>query len=270
MIKLKGKVQTMSFRKLFLYTICALSLGSQEWVLAEDATKTDDVQVTTEVTGLTKKQKLLRMQAQIAEELEHNSEGVENGETTTVILDDETTEEPPQDEDTKKAVAIAKFSAYVGAIHTLYARGWDSSWIEFEDGSSWKIRWDDRHLIQHWLPTDKLIVCQAGWFKAFDFVVVNLDHFNDEIYADLPLVSSNDHIVGSYTRYIKAIDFNSGMIWLNDGSSWLVYHRDSSWLYDWHPGEIVVIGINKGWGQDAAPYILINRKLRDYVRCNLH
>ena len=79
----------------------------------------------------------------------------------------------------------------------------------------------------------------------------------------------------AYTRWIVDIDYAKRLIRLNDGTEWNVSSMDARRFSKWLIEDVVIIGVNEGWGATWNPNLLINVNLltpqkahKSYVRAS--
>jgi hypothetical protein len=160
---------------------------------------------------------------------------------------------------------IAKEPLHTGAYHTVYRI--TPTEIDLLDGSVWSIHPQSRTSIDAW-KTNHLIFIHPGhehgadeFGFTYNYVLKN-ESVGNYIHAELYL---SPFYNGEKTFWITEISERT--VVLNDGSKWDVSFWSKPELRRWLVGEIIIIGVNKGFFTSLLnPYILINCTTKDYVR----
>lgn len=157
---------------------------------------------------------------------------------------------------TKKATYIFFETEPIDYHHvSLYAYGAHSCVLETEDGALWRIT-SDPSVILDWYQSNDVLIYPSPWWVSSPFELYNRQT-RTSVYANLEMGPFYNE---SNTRWVVDLNWNTGEVWLSDGSYWLV--SNMSRFQDWGFNHTVMIGTNNEWLTDY-PYLLINVNLYD-------
>lgn len=125
--------------------------------------------------------------------------------------------------------------------------------ISFEDFSRWQIAPEDRYKVLNWRGSDPLMLTlNDSWSfqKRFPYVIVN-QKTGSQVEAKLFV---GPPPFGDHALWIVQIDPDDRVIYLQDGSSWVVAPGDSSYLEEAAINDIVIIGNYFPWSRWLYPY----------------
>jgi hypothetical protein len=150
-------------------------------------------------------------------------------------------------------------------LHQVEAIGLDGRSIQIEDGSEFRLSFTDIGLLAGWNRADVIeIFPNTSWFRSCKYLIVNHNN-NSTIEANL---SIGPVIQGPYFRTLEVIYYNDSDLYLSDGTHWRVHPSDWNVLLKWYPGDVILIGSNRGlmtwFGHWES--ILINVTTDNYVR----
>lgn len=158
---------------------------------------------------------------------------------------------------------VVYYNSHTDALHQLFNVSYDGGALELGDGSVWEVSWGDRYKTRDWNTQQTLLVApNYSWFSNYKFKFINTETGETaKVNMTLgPLTSS------LATHWIQHIDYYSGVIWLEDGSSWNMSWFDSNIVANFNVGDYVFIGTNDGWWRSMNPNILINLTDFEYAR----
>lgn len=174
--------------------------------------------------------------------------------------------EDPQEEIVAKSIDPT-YTTHQRSIHRFrgFAPGGE---IELEDGSCWSVRLDQRQTIMSWLPHyDDLVIVPAGWWARnrydMQFSIYNI-RTGQTVDAN---VTMTPYPNGEWTLYIRQVvpfsdypylELSDGSIWILHNSERHIWGENLYGVLKWRPGDLIVIGNNKGLGSYFNPNILIN------------
>lgn len=125
------------------------------------------------------------------------------------------------------------------------------------DGSIWNISSFDAYKTKGWYTTDLVVITpNHSWLSLYSFCLTN-QTTGETASANLS-VGPTVPGYGLYTNWITGIDYTFNIIYLQDGSRWNMSSFDSSTVYQWVVGDVVIIGVNDGFLSSTKPNILIN------------
>lgn len=180
----------------------------------------------------------------------------------------------------KDQAAYLTYSLFHGGVyHTVSAVTYFDDYITLNDGLTWFVRPADRYKAAHlYMVTafdfvndveyrqykgDILLIEPAGFFSAYDFVLVN-QSTKERIEVDL-VEPAYGQIIATYST--TAIYPYNGMLDLGDFSTWTVSAADRSKLFRWSAGDSITMGINNElFPSSYSSNILINVNLNEYIR----
>lgn len=175
---------------------------------------------------------------------------------------------PPRQEQlvTEERQSMAQLSFvtdWIHARHTAKYFGAFNDWVEFEDGTTFRIASYDRGTLSYWAEGDLIYILKgAGWFWSYDCRIYNATT-GDIVDADL----NNGPIPnGPYSLFIAAIDDFQGIIYLQNGSVLIVDSSDIHKLITWSPYDYVITATNDDWASYRSPNLLINAATKDFIR----
>ena len=70
---------------------------------------------------------------------------------------------------------------------------------------------------------------------------------------------------GSYTHWIIGMDYTSGHVYLENGSTWTISSNDLFIFNDWAINDTIILGSNDSWFS-CYDNLLINVNMNNYVR----
>ncbi|MCX6989461.1 MAG: hypothetical protein NTX49_00090, partial [Chlamydiae bacterium] len=70
---------------------------------------------------------------------------------------------------------------------------------------------------------------------------------------------------GSYTHWIIGMDYTSGHVYLENGSTWTISTNDLFIFNDWAINDTIILGSNDSWFS-SYDSLLINVNMNNYVR----
>lgn len=144
--------------------------------------------------------------------------------------------------------------------HWLINATYDGSVVELEDGSHWKL--SPNYSVFSWKVGDPIVVTpNHSFFSEYNYYIVN-KFTGSYVAADLivgPLT------FGPYTHWVIGIDYASGHVFLENGTTWTVSANDTFVFNDWAINDTVIIGSNDSWFS-SYDTILINVNMNNYVR----
>lgn len=187
--------------------------------------------------------------------------------TPQIPLSEKRTEDPKRaDQKKQQAMGMMGIQCYwIQAQHTAMAFGYDSDWIELEDGTVLSIPYSERNIVSWWATGDLIHVLPgSGWWWSSELRLHNAT--TGEI-VDANLSGGLGPIIGGpYSLYISAIDDYQGLVYLQDGSRLAVDSRDINRIRSWQPGDYIITGCNDDWLSCRSPNILVNVATIDYIR----
>lgn len=157
------------------------------------------------------------------------------------------------------------FTSHTGAFHSPLAISIFGDSIELEDGSVWSVSPSDGYKALNWLTSDLLVITpNHDWFSSHLFKMTN-QATGISVKCNLSLMPVYN---GLYTHWIRAINYYTQEIALEDGSIWQVSGLDSSTFSQWLLNDTVIIGVNDGFLSGSKENILINAETLGYVRAH--
>ncbi len=135
--------------------------------------------------------------------------------------------------------------------------------LELEDGSLWTVT-SNPLCIYDWLVSDDITIYPSPWYVNSPFQLYNLQT-KSYVYVNLKMGPFYDCF--DYHRFIVALSWTTGELWLNDGSHWLV--SDIAVFRGWNPDDTLIIGTSNDWFT-SYPNVLINVNTYDsqYPKCS--
>ncbi len=112
-----------------------------------------------------------------------------------------------------------------------------------------------------------MIVIMPNNYEAsiYNYFLQNLTQ-NQKVKADM----LKDPDVGSIHRvYIDEIDYDAGVMTLDDGTRIDVYDPDYDILSNWNAGDNIIVGNNDDGMFDGRQYIFINAFADNFIRGDL-
>jgi hypothetical protein len=122
--------------------------------------------------------------------------------------------------------------------------------LETEDGSLWSVT-SDASVIYSWLASDEILIMPTPWYVSSPYQLYNVQT-NTSVYVNMKM---GPFYNSAFTRWVVAISWDTGELWLNDGSHWLV--TDRSLFNSWNLNHTIIVGSNDEW-LTSYPSILIN------------
>ena len=160
----------------------------------------------------------------------------------------------------KPKITLATY--YPVNCHTLMSIAMGSDSIEFEDGSHWQIASSDAFKLNGWFPGDQLVVTpNSFWFSSYDYYITN-KRTGNYVKAELFIGPLQ---FGAYSHWIVGIDYYSGHVFLENGTTWCVAFRDNYLFRDWAINDHIILGINDSW-MSNYDNILINVNVDSFIR----
>ncbi len=140
------------------------------------------------------------------------------------------------------------------AIHYIVNKSPKGKIVEIEDGSSWEINPADVFKARNWLGSDPIVITQNRvWFSSFEYRFYN-QVTGVSVEANLSL---GPFLNNPYTRFIVAIDYDTGVVGLSDDTYWKISGYDRNLFNRWVLNDVIIIGANDSpWSWDDS--ILIN------------
>lgn len=141
--------------------------------------------------------------------------------------------------------------------------------IEFEDQSIWEVHSWDGSKVKHWKRHHEVVIAPnknifTRWSYPYKFINLNTHDVAKAKMNFSPVFS--DPNVDIYVHWIQEIDYFKGLIRLEDGTLWNIFISDSNILEEFIPFDVVIIGTNDGWFRGSNPNILINVRVKKYIR----
>lgn len=169
----------------------------------------------------------------------------------------------------QKLMKSVYYTTHPGAYQHLFQVSNFGRTIELADGSIWAVNPSEAYITLGWLwqynPDVMVITPNHSYYSSYPFRLTN-QVTGDSVAVDLdlgPIVS--DPSGNSYARWIVDIDYYWDYVYLDDGSIWSMSSFDSSTIFNWRAGDIVIIGVNDGALSSFNPNILINIATLDYA-----
>lgn len=135
--------------------------------------------------------------------------------------------------------------------------------VELNDGSIWYVRPGYRSTVLGWAANDPIFIKpNAAWFSSYAYRYVMQNMTTGEV-AEVSL-HATPLFSGPYTHWITGIDYQNGIVYLNDGTVWPIGINDLSILNSWFVNDRIIVGVNNKWRFDLYPHILINVQTLNY------
>jgi len=148
----------------------------------------------------------------------------------------------------------------VNTPHWLISATYDGSIVEIEDGSHWKLA--PNYSVFSWKVGDPIVVTpNHSCFSEYNYYVVN-KFTGSYVAADLIV---GPVAFGPYTHWIIGMDYASGHVFLENGTTWTVSINDTFIFNDWAVNDTVIIGSNDSWFS-SYDSILINVNMNNFAR----
>lgn len=136
--------------------------------------------------------------------------------------------------------------------------------VELNDGSIWSISSNDTYKTASWYTTDLIIITpNHSWLSSYGFCLTN--QTTGEVASANLSIGPALPGYGYYTNWITNIDYYYNIVYLQDGSKWNMSSFDSSTVYQWVIGDVVIIGVNDGFLSSSKPNVLINVAMLNYA-----
>lgn len=255
-------------KKAFYLNIFSMCLLTAAWSdpssLPSQKAPEAQERVTRRQTALDSEQKLILKQKRTAEEASDQEQNSESP-FRRAALNYNPSQKQFQFAPTnwKADISLANFSNFIpDYTHWLVNIGPTGHTIEMEDGTQWEIHPSDTYVLNMWRKNDPMIVTpNNNWFSTGDFYITNKNN-NSYVRADLVV---SPIAFGPYSHWIIGIDYSSGHVYLENGTTWCMSPSDYSVFKDWAVNDHIVMGYNDAW---LSPYdrILINYNMDSYVR----
>lgn len=164
-----------------------------------------------------------------------------------------------------RAIAAPRitFASYRPILcHTLVSLAMTGDSVETEDGAHWRINAADAYHLSAWMPGDQLVITpNTYWFSSYDYYITN-KRTGTYVKADLCVGPLQ---YGPYSHWIIGMDYYSGHIFLENGTTWCVHSSDAYVFRDWAINDHIILGVNDAW-LSCHDYILINVNMDNYIR----
>jgi hypothetical protein len=139
--------------------------------------------------------------------------------------------------------------------------------VRLNDGSDWTVHPSYRAILSTWASNDPVFIKpNASWFSSYRYVLQNR-LTGEVVEVNLDSIPAT---AGPYTHWVVAIDYTNGLIYLENGTRWLIPYNDRSLLKYWTVGDRVIIGVNNKWRFDLYRQILINVHTVNYCEANMY
>ncbi len=153
--------------------------------------------------------------------------------------------------------------------HWVFAVAPSGDIVEIEDGSQWRVRWEEAGFCMNWYTRHTIRIRpnrESGTLYTY-----LLDNLTTGICVRANL-TTGPYYNGPYTHWAVAIDYRGGYLFLEDGTRWSISSWDSN-IYNnparpWLPQDTIIIGTNDDGLSYWNPYILINGTIGGYVRAS--
>lgn len=150
------------------------------------------------------------------------------------------------------------------AHHWLIRATYDGSIAELEDGSNWKLA--PNYSVFNWKVGDPMVITpNHSWLSDYNYYVVN-KFTGSYVAADLIV---GPIAFGPYTHWVIGIDYTSGHVYLENGTTWTISSSDGFIFRDWAINDTVIVGANDSWFS-SYDSILINVNMNNYVRARTY
>lgn len=150
------------------------------------------------------------------------------------------------------------------AHHWLISAAYDGSIVELEDGSNWKLA--PNYSVFSWKVGDPMVITpNHSWLSDYNYYVVN-KFTGSYVAADLIV---GPIAFGPYTHWVIGIDYTSGHVYLENGTTWTISSSDNFIFRDWAINDTIIIGANDSWFS-SYDSILINVNMNNYVRARTY
>jgi hypothetical protein len=159
------------------------------------------------------------------------------------------------------------YQYYAGYDHWAVLFSGDCRVVEIEDQSQWLVSPHDVYKTLNWLSGDLIAIHPNwGWFPFGKWRIVNRRTGES---AEAQLIRS-PNLKGPYTKFVYGFDAYNGVVYLTDGTRWVVSSKDRTRLQKWLVSDVVIVGMNDGfWSSSKYPAILINVNLNECVFAQL-
>jgi len=135
--------------------------------------------------------------------------------------------------------------------------------IQLRDGSTWFGPFNTGLIASKWYATDPVVISPSNRSTdSYKFCATN-QRTGESIKINLGSPPRTD---GPYARYITAVDGN-GVVYLSDGSLWMMSPFDKKVVSEWWIYDPVIIGLNHNKDSNLRPNILINVAKKNYASC---
>jgi hypothetical protein len=138
------------------------------------------------------------------------------------------------------------FSRAYQPIYYVKNTGVDGETLTMNDETVWVIAGTSMYTVASWGPNSPIVISPSRWYSQYEYYITNI-FTNETVTAKLsqgPFVE--------YSILIQQIDWNSGLVYLSNGTRWAI-HPDSR-MWPWQAGQAVLIGESSG----PTGYILLN------------
>lgn len=161
----------------------------------------------------------------------------------------------------------ADYAHYQGYDHWAVFFSNDCRVIQLEDESQWMCIPEDIYKTLSWQTGDLISIhSNMAWFPRGQWALFNR-RTQETVQVDLirsALLSS------PYAKFVSGIDAYHGVIYLTDGTRWVVNGSDMTRLMHWFVSDMVIIGMNDSfWSSRPYPAMLINVALNQCVYAKL-
>ncbi|MDP1836476.1 MAG: hypothetical protein Q8K75_11205 [Chlamydiales bacterium] len=127
--------------------------------------------------------------------------------------------------------------------------------VELEDGSIWRVEPSDAYYVAGWAPYHDVIILPGSWLSYSP----NFYFYNVQTRQSVTVTMKMGPFYDSlFTRWILAINYGTGEVWLDDGSHFYITIDDNALFQEWRPNDTIIVGSNAGMAAYSWPNILIN------------
>lgn len=146
------------------------------------------------------------------------------------------------------------------AAHYLYATSSSGALVQIDDGSIWRVASSDTYKTRYWEHGDLIVLAENdAWFPSTRFKLINYT-----LRQSVQVEISKGPRMDWNPRWVYSIDYNNLLVWLDDGTCWDISGSVRQ-FDDWRAGNVMIIGINEGWGSSSFPFIIYNVTMNDYM-----
>ncbi len=132
----------------------------------------------------------------------------------------------------------------------------------FTDGSMWQIAPQDQYTAFSWVSFDPVIITPSTIKQsAYQYNIAN-QASGQVIQATLTMGPTYN---GPTNHWITDIDLINNLVYLEDGTRWLIGTADRRILRKWQINDTVIIGVNNNVNAKRAPHILLNVQMLNHA-----